>query len=131
MLKTEMRNSKTTHIDRMDTLSQVRLMNEENMNAVRAVEAALPQIAAACDAMSAAIAEGGHVYYVGAGTSGRLGVLDAAECPPTFGVPHEMFVGIIAGGYEALYKAGEGNEDDPEAVCLSATLDGGFLSAEG
>ena len=116
MLKTEMRNSNSTHIDGMDTLSQVRLMNEENFNAVRAVEAALPQIAAACDAVSAAIAAGGHVYYVGAGTSGRLGVLDASECPPTFGVPHEMFVGIIAGGYEALYKAGEGNEDDPVAA---------------
>ncbi len=116
MLTTEMRNPKTTHIDRMDTLSQVRLMNEENANAVKAVEAALPQIAAACDAVSAAIAQGGHVFYVGAGTSGRLGVLDAAECPPTFGVPHEMFVGIIAGGYEALYKAGEGNEDDPAAA---------------
>ena len=116
MLTTEMRNPKSTHIDQMDTLSQVRLMNEENMNAVRAVEEALPQIAAACDAMSVAIAKGGHVYYVGAGTSGRLGVIDAAECPPTFGVPHEQFVGIIAGGYEALYRAGEGNEDDPVAA---------------
>ncbi len=116
MLTTEMRNPKTTHIDTMDTLSQVRLMNEENFNAVRAVEAALPQIAAACDAVSAAIANGGRVFYVGAGTSGRLGVLDAAECPPTFGVSSEQFVGIIAGGYEALHHAGEGNEDDPLAA---------------
>ena len=114
MLTTEMRNPKSTHIDQLDTLSQVRLMNEENMNAVRAVEEALPQIAAACDAMSVAIAKGGHVYYVGAGTSGRLGVIDAAECPPTYGVSPDLVVGIIAGGDVALRRSQEGVEDNAE-----------------
>ena len=115
MLKTEMRNPRTTHIDQMDALEIARIMSEENMNAVRAVDAEKEQIAKAIDAVTAAFQQGGRLLYIGAGTSGRLGVLDAAECPPTFGVSQEMVVGIIAGGYGALVKAGERAEDSGEA----------------
>lgn len=115
MLKTEMRNEKTTHIDQMDTLSQLRIMNEENETAVKAVEAALPQIERAVQAITAAFQRRGRLFYIGAGTSGRLGVLDASECPPTFGVDNDMVIGIIAGGDRALRQAGEKAEDDPLA----------------
>lgn len=111
MLKTEMRNPATTHIDTMDSLELVRLMNEENMRSVLAVDRALPHIARAVDAITASLAAGGKLVYIGAGTSGRLGVLDASECPPTFGVSPEMVQGIIAGGYERLVTAGENAED--------------------
>lgn len=111
MLKTEKRNEKSTHIDKMDTLSQLRLMNEENENAVKAVEAALPEIAAAVDAVQKAFSDGGRLFYIGAGTSGRLGVADAAECPPTFGVDDGRVIGIIAGGDKSLRKASENAED--------------------
>lgn len=111
MLKTEQRNPKTTHIDRMTTLEMVRVMNEENMNSVLAVDRALPQIAQAVDAVAAAIGNGGKLVYIGAGTSGRLGILDASECPPTFGVSPEVVQGIIAGGLERLVTAGENAED--------------------
>lgn len=115
MLRTEMRNPKTLNIDKMDTLTQMQIMSEENFNAVRAVEAQLPQIAKAADAITEAFKNGGRLFYIGAGTSGRLGVLDASECPPTFGVDHSMVTGIIAGGDSALRKASENAEDDPEA----------------
>ena len=115
MLKTEMRNEKTTHIDQMDTLSQLRIMNEENETAVKAVEAALPQIERAVQAITAAFQRRGRLFYIGAGTSGRLGVLDASECPPTFGVDNDMVIGIIAGGDRALRQASEKAEDDPLA----------------
>ena len=111
MLKTEMRNPKTVHIDKMDTLSQLRLMNEENINSVRAVEAALESIALAIDEISDAFKSGGRLFYIGAGTSGRLGVADAAECPPTFGIGYERVIGIIAGGEGSLKKASENAED--------------------
>lgn len=114
MLRTEMRNEKSMHIDKMDTIDMVRVMNEENMNSVLAVEKALPQVAKAIDAISAAIEKGGKLIYIGAGTSGRLGIADAAECPPTFGVPHELVQGIIAGGKERVFKAGENEEDNFE-----------------
>lgn len=115
MLKTEMRNEKSMHIDRMDTLSMVRLINEENRVAVQAVEDALEQIAVVCDTVAACFDKGGRLFYIGAGTSGRLGVLDAAECPPTFGVPCEQVVGIIAGGERCLARAAEAQEDDAAA----------------
>jgi N-acetylmuramic acid 6-phosphate etherase len=115
MLKTEMRNEASKHIDRMDTLSMVQLISEENMNAVRAVEAASEQIAAVCDAVADCFEQGGRLFYIGAGTSGRLGVIDAAECPPTFGVPQEQVVGIIAGGEKCMVKAAEAQEDDAAA----------------
>ena len=98
MLKTEMRNPATTHIDKMTSAEMVAVMAKENYNAVRAVEQAAPQIAEAIDAISVSFANGGRLFFVGAGTSGRLGVLDAAECPPTFGVDPTMVTGIIAGG---------------------------------
>lgn len=115
MLRTEMRNPRTTHIDQMDTMDILRCMQAENLAAVQAVERPLPSIAAAVDAITAAFQAGGRLFYIGAGTSGRLGVLDAAECPPTFGVPADKVVGIIAGGDASLRRASESAEDDPQA----------------
>ena len=115
MLKTEMRNPKTTHIDKMSPLEIVQIMNEENMVAVKAVEAELPQVAKAIEAIAKALDNGGRLFYMGAGTSGRLGIVDAAECPPTFGVSPDMVVGIMAGGLAAMVDARENREDDPEA----------------
>ena len=111
MLKTEMRNPKTMHVDQMSPLEICRVMNEENRNAVDAVQQVLPQIAAAVDGVTAAFAAGGRLFYMGAGTSGRLGVVDASECPPTFGVSPDLVQGIIAGGDQALRTAVEGAED--------------------
>lgn len=115
MLKTEMRNEASMHIDKMDTLSMVKLMNEENMNAVRAVEGALDKIAEVCDAVAKCFENGGRLFYVGAGTSGRLGVIDAAECPPTFGVSPKQVIGIIAGGEKCMTQAAEAQEDNADA----------------
>jgi len=115
MLKTEMRNEASMHIDRMDTIDMVRLMNQENMNAVRAVDAALEQISEACDAAATCFEQGGRLFYIGAGTSGRLGVIDAAECPPTFGVSRDQVIGIIAGGEACMTRAAEAQEDDAAA----------------
>ena len=115
MLKTEMRNEASRHIDKMDTLSMINLINQENMNAVKAVEAASEKIAAACDVVANAFENGGRLFYIGAGTSGRLGVMDAAECPPTFGVPKGQVVGIIAGGEKCMVQAAEKEEDDAMA----------------
>lgn len=114
MLKTEMRNPNTMHIDEMSTYDIVKIINEENTKVTLAVEKALPQIAIACDAAAEAIQNGGRVFYIGSGTSGRLGVCDAAECPPTFGVPYDLFNGIIAGGEQCMFKAAENAEDNPE-----------------
>ena len=115
MLKTEMRNPKTTHIDKMSPLEIAKIMNEENAYCVQAVEAELPQIAKAIDAIAESLQNGGRLFYVGAGTSGRLGIVDAAECPPTFGVPGDMVIGMMAGGLGAMVNASENREDDPEA----------------
>ena len=115
MLDTERRNPKSTHVDRMTSLEIVRLMNEENLVSVQAVERALPDVARAVDLIAAALERGGHLVYLGAGTSGRLGVLDASECPPTFGVDPEVVQGVIAGGPERLIRAGENVEDSREA----------------
>lgn len=114
MLKTEQRNPKSTHIDKMSTLEMVKLMSEENYVAVKAVEDAAQSIAEAVDAITLSMNNGGRLFYIGAGTSGRLGVLDASECPPTFGVPYDLVSGIIAGGYDCLVKASEGGEDSWE-----------------
>ena len=89
MLKTEMRNAASMHIDRMDTMDMLKLINRENMHAVQAVEAALAPVAQVCDIVAERFQAGGRLLYVGCGTSGRLAVLDASECPPTFGVPRE------------------------------------------
>lgn len=115
MLKTERRNEKTTHLDTMPTSEMLAIMQEENLNAARAVETELYAIGQAVDAIAERMRRGGRLFYVGCGTSGRLGVLDASECPPTYGVPHELVVGVMAGGYEALYRAGEGAEDSRES----------------
>ena len=115
MLRTETRNPKTTHIDKMSPLEIARVMNEENAVAVQAVEAELPQIAVAMEVIATALQQGGRLFYVGAGTSGRLGIIDAAECPPTFGVSRDTVVGLMAGGLDAMVNASENREDDPEA----------------
>ena len=114
MLKTEMRNPNTMHFDKMSSAEQVAAMCRENANAVLAVEKAAPEIAKAIDAVAAAFKGGHRLFFIGAGTSGRLGVLDAAECPPTFGVPHDMVQGIIAGGKERMFSASENDEDKLE-----------------
>lgn len=113
MLQTEMRNPQTTHLDQMSALEIARVMNAENANSVAALEAVLPQVAQAIDAIAEAFAKGGRLFYMGAGTSGRLAVQDAAECPPTFGVSREQVVGICAGGIKTLVNASENIEDDP------------------
>ena len=115
MLKTEMRNPDTYEIDRMSASEMIKIINNENSKVTLAVEAALPQIAAVCDAVADAIKSGGRIFYIGSGTSGRLAVCDAAECPPTFGVSYDLFNGIIAGGEKCMFKAAENAEDNPEA----------------
>lgn len=112
-LQTEARNPRTVAIDTISTLEACKLMNAEDQHVAVAVERVLPSIAQGVDAIAAAFRAGGRLIYVGAGTSGRLGVLDAAECPPTFGAPPEMVVGLIAGGRAALTDAVEGSEDTP------------------
>lgn len=115
MLKTEMRNPDTYGIDRMSTVEMLEIINNENAGVTVAVESALPQIAEVCDAVAEAIKSGGRIFYIGSGTSGRLAVCDAAECPPTFGVPYDLFNGIIAGGERCMFRAAENAEDNPEA----------------
>lgn len=114
MLNTEMRNEKTKNIDKMSTFEMIKLMNEENMNAVKAVGDCAESIAEAIDVISERMAKGGRLFYVGAGTSGRLGVVDASECPPTFGVDYDKVIGVIAGGRDAMFRANEGGEDKAE-----------------
>ena len=111
-LTTEQINPATANIDKCSTLEMLQLINEEDKKVALAVEKVLPKVAEAVELIANKISDGGRVFYVGAGTSGRLGVLDASECPPTFGVPHDMFNGIIAGGETALTAAVEGFEDD-------------------
>lgn len=110
-LTTESRNEKTMNLDQMSPAQIAAVMNEEDKNVVRAVEAVLPQIAQAIEWATDSLKRGGRIIYIGAGTSGRLGVLDAVECPPTFGVSPDLVVGLIAGGEKAFVKAVEGAED--------------------
>ena len=114
MQKTEMRNPLSMNMDKMSTLDMTKLVICANYDAVRAAEEAAESIALAVDAVAKAFDSGHRLYYVGAGTSGRLGVLDASECPPTFGVPHGQVQGIIAGGKERMFTAGESAEDSYE-----------------
>lgn len=111
---TEQRNPNSMHIDHLSALEIVQVINNEDKLVPLAVEKCLPQIAEAVEKIVAAFQQGGRLVYVGAGTSGRLGVLDASECPPTYGVPPEMVVGIIAGGERALRFPIEGAEDNRE-----------------
>ena len=110
-LITEQRNPNSMNVDRLSALEIVQLMNEEDKQVPLAIEKCLPQIAQAIERIVAAFQQGGRLVYIGAGTSGRLGVLDASECPPTFGVSPEMVKGIIAGGERALRHPIEGAED--------------------
>ena len=113
-MTTEKRNAATMDLDQMSALEIAAVMNQEDRNVPLAVEKALPQIARTIEAVEKAFRQGGRLFYIGAGTSGRLGVLDASECPPTFGVEPDMVVGLIAGGDRALRFPIEGAEDDRE-----------------
>lgn len=112
-LATEGRNPATMQIDTLDTLSMLRLMNAEDHMVADAVERILPHIAEAVDGISSRLSHGGRLFYLGAGTSGRLGVLDAVECPPTYGTNPALVQGLIAGGMDAMFRAQEGAEDNP------------------
>lgn len=124
LIKTEGRNPNTANIDKLSTLEMVTLINRENRRVEDAIDEVLPEIAEAVDIIAAAMERGGHLIYVGAGTSGRLGVVDASECPPTFGVDFELVRGIIAGGNGAMFKAVEGAEDSAEAGAAAIDADG-------
>jgi N-acetylmuramic acid 6-phosphate etherase len=114
-LLTERRNPATEDIDRVSTLDMVRLMNAEDARVAGAVAAELPHIARAIDAVAGRMRSGGRLIYLGAGTSGRLGLLDAAECPPTFNAPPGLVLGVLAGGPDAFARAGENVEDNSQA----------------
>jgi N-acetylmuramic acid 6-phosphate etherase len=112
---TEAENPRTANLSELPVGEIVCLMNEEDARVAGAVALVLPDVARAVERIVERLGAGGRLFYVGTGTSGRLGVLDASECPPTFGVPPELVQGIIAGGYDALYRATEATEDDREA----------------
>jgi N-acetylmuramic acid 6-phosphate etherase len=113
-LTTESRNENTLNIDKVSTLEMVKIINNEDKKVAFAVENELENIAKAIDGIVDRINRGGRLIYIGAGTSGRLGILDASECPPTYGVSEELVQGIIAGGKEAIFRAKEGAEDSEE-----------------
>lgn len=114
MLATEQTNERSANLDQMSALEIVTLMNELDSLVLSAVQKALPQIAQTADLAAERIAAGGRMFYMGAGTSGRLGVLDAAECPPTFGIDHGVIIGLMAGGNAAIERAKEDAEDSEE-----------------
>lgn len=111
---TESRNQASLTIDQLTTIDMLKVINEEDKKVAIAVEKQLPQIAQAVDKIVEAFQQQGRLIYIGAGTSGRLGILDASECPPTYGTPAEQIMGIIAGGTPAIFKAVENAEDKPE-----------------
>ncbi|EQK45940.1 N-acetylmuramic acid 6-phosphate etherase [Paraclostridium bifermentans] len=117
-LTTESRNQNTLNIDKVSTLEMVKMINEEDKKVANAIEIELPQIAEAIDGIVERMQKGGRLIYIGAGTSGRLGILDASECPPTYGVSEELVQGLIAGGQEAIFRAKEGAEDSKELAVL-------------
>ncbi|WP_027624431.1 N-acetylmuramic acid 6-phosphate etherase [Clostridium lundense] len=110
-LITEGINKNTANIDRVNTYDMITMINEEDKKVAFAVEKAKEDIAKAVDVVSERLLKGGRLIYIGAGTSGRLGIIDASECPPTFGVDHDLIQGVIAGGNSAIFKAVEGAED--------------------
>ena len=118
-LVTEQRNPRSRRLDQLSTPQVLRLMNREDSRVPRAVAREVPKISKAVDLIVERLLRGGRLFYVGAGTSGRLGVLDAAECPPTFGTPRTLVQGIIAGGRRALVRSVEGAEDDPRAAAAA------------
>ena len=126
---TEQTNEATAHIDELPTLAMLKLINDADHEAADAVSRALPQIARAVDGIAERLAAGGRLFYVGAGTSGRLGIIDAAECPPTYGTDPETVQGIIAGGREAVFRAQEGGEDDGDAG-IAALRERGFSAKD-
>lgn len=113
-LSTEARNPASSRIDKLDTLSMMRVMNDEDQKTALAVKAILPDIARAIDVIAARLKTGGRLFYMGSGTSGRLGILDAVECPPTYSTDPDLVQGLIAGGKEAIFRAREGAEDSLE-----------------
>jgi N-acetylmuramic acid 6-phosphate etherase len=113
-LATEMRNPRSEHIDELSTLEMLKVINQEDATVAAAVATQLPEIARAVDTIVEHFAQGGRLFYIGAGTSGRLGVLDASECPPTFSAPPAQVQGLIAGGDAALRNSSEHSEDSPE-----------------
>ena len=113
-IKTEDRNQHSANIDTLSTLEMVKLINDEDKKVAYAVEAQLEQIAAAVDVITEQLRQNGRLVYIGCGTSGRLGVLDAAECPPTYSTDPGQVIGLIAGGPNAMFRAVEGAEDDAE-----------------
>lgn len=114
-LLTEQRNPASMNIDQVSTLEALRIINDEDRKVADSITPELPRIAEAVDGIVERLRRGGRLFYIGAGTSGRLGVLDASECPPTFNVSYDLVQGIMAGGMDALYKATEATEDDPAA----------------
>jgi len=128
-LLTEQANPASARIDRLSTLDMLRVINDEDRKVAESVTAELPNIARAIDGIVEAFGKGGRLFYIGAGTSGRLGVLDASECPPTFNVPPDLVQGIIAGGEAALSRATETTEDDP-AIGVRDLLARGFGGAD-
>lgn len=121
---TEQENPRTRGLSELPAEEIVRLMNEEDARVAGAVRLVLHEVARVVDSVVERLRAGGRLFYVGTGTSGRLGVLDASECPPTFGVEPELVQGIIAGGYEALYRAVEASEDDRDAGARDAEARG-------
>ncbi|MDZ5473700.1 N-acetylmuramic acid 6-phosphate etherase [Bacillus sp. 31A1R] len=115
-LTTEQSNDRSTFIDQLSTMEIIKLMNEEDRTVADSVKEVLPQIEAAIDAIYNSLKNGGRLIYIGAGTSGRIGVLDASECPPTFCTPPEMVQALIAGGEKAILTAVEGAEDGFEVA---------------
>ncbi len=128
-LLTEQSNPASARISEMGTAEMLTVMNAADAEIALAVALEIPRIAAAVDAIAARLQSGGHLTYIGAGTSGRLGVLDASECPPTFNVPPDLVRGIIAGGEKALSSATEATEDDPESG-VRDLLASGFAPAD-
>ena len=118
-LVTEQRNPRSKNLDRLTTTQILNLMNREDRRVPAAVGREIRNISRAVDLIVERLARGGRLFYVGAGTSGRLGVLDATECPPTFGTPRTLVQGIIAGGRRALVRSVEGAEDDPNAAAAA------------
>lgn len=111
-IRTEERNERSSNIDALSTIDMVRLINDEDKKVALAVEKEAEHIAAAVDVIAARLEEGGRLVYCGCGTSGRLGVLDAVECPPTYSTAPDMVMGVIAGGDDAMFRAVEGAEDN-------------------
>lgn len=128
-LLTEQRNPASARIDKLSTAEMLRVINDEDRRVADSVASEIPRIAEAVDAIVHAFGAGGRLFYIGAGTSGRLGVLDAAECPPTFQVPPDLVQGIIAGGESALARATEATEDDP-AIGARDLLARGFTAKD-